>query len=177
LSIFVVGNRDRMKDLVGRRTNGTGYYASNAICLVGTDGIRGGATHELLHVMAMNLWGIPERWVNEGTAVDARGPWPGHDVHAVCKHVQAAGELPSLHDVTERFGRLPSAASYPAAGSFVRYLRATGGLDVVRRVWDGGRGVLPDATGPDLDTLEAAWLDVVEQADATGIEYDIHRRK
>lgn len=172
LSIFVVGDRDRMKDLVGRRTNGTGYYGSNAVCLVGTGGIRGVATHELLHVVAMNLWGVPERWINEGAAVDAGGSWQGHDLHAVCKHLAAGDALPSLADLTRRFDRLPSVVSYPAAGSFVRYLRNACGLDSVHRVWDGGRRVLPDVTGMDLPTLEAAWLAVVEQSDATGIEYD-----
>ncbi len=172
VSIFVVGDRDRMKDLVGRRSNGTGYYRSNAVCLVGTDGIRHGATHELLHVIAMNLWGVPARWINEGAAVDATGPWQGYDVHAVCKQLRADDALPSLRDMTRRFDRLPSLVKYPAAGSFVRYMRNNYGLDSVRRVWHDGRRVLPDITGMELDTLEAAWLEVVEQSDATGIEYN-----
>ncbi len=177
VSIFVVGDRDRMKDLVGRRSNGTGYYTSNAVCLVGTDGIRHGATHELLHVIAMNLFGVPERWVNEGAAVDATGPWQGYDVHAVCKHLRADGALPSLRDMTRRFDKLPGLVKYPASGSFVRYLRNTYGIDSVLRVWDAGRRVLPDVTGMDLAALEAAWLEVVEQSDVTGIEYNISPRE
>ncbi len=172
LSFFVVVDRDRMKDLIGRRSNGTGYYTSNALCLVGTESIRHGATHELLHVIAMNLWGVPQRWVNEGAAVDATGPWHGYDVHAVCKHLRADDALPSLRELTRRFDRLPSLVKYPAAGSFVRYLRNNYGIDSVRRVWDGGGRVLPDVTGMELAALEAAWLEVVEQSDATGIEYN-----
>jgi hypothetical protein len=171
VSIFVVSDRDRMKDLVGRRSNGTGYYTSNALCLVGTDGIRHGATHELLHVITMNLWGVPQRWVNEGAAVDATGPWQGYDVHAVCKTLQAEDALPSLRDLTHRFDKLPSLVKYPAAGSFVRYLRKNYGIDSVHRVWHDGRSALPDVTGMELAALEAAWLEVVEQSDATGVEY------
>lgn len=177
VSIFVVGDRDRMKDLVGRRSNGTGYYTSNALCLVGTDGIRHGATHELLHVIAMNLWGVPQRWVNEGAAVDAAGPWQGYDVHAVCKQLQAEDALPSLRDLTRRFDTLPSLVKYPAAGSFVRFLRSNYGIDSVRRVWHDGRRALPDVTGMELAALEAAWLEVVERSDATGIEYNSSPRE
>ncbi len=177
VSIFVVGDRDRMRDLVGRASNGTGYYTSNALCLVGTDGIRHVATHELLHVVAMNLWGVSERWVNEGAAVDAAGLWRGYDVHAVCKKLRADDALPSLRDMTHRFDKLPSLVKYPAAGSFVRYLRNNYGIDSVHRVWDAGRRVLPDVTGMELAALEAAWLEVVEQTDAHGIEYDINPRE
>ena len=48
---------------------------------------------------------------------------------------------------------------------------------MVRRVWNDGRRVLPDVTGMELDALEAAWLEVVEQSDATGIEYNSHPRE
>ncbi len=177
VSIFVVGDRDRMRDLVGRPSNGTGYFTSNALCLVGTDGIGHIATHELLHVVAMNLWGVPERWVNEGAAVDAAGLWRGYDVHAVCKKLRADDALPSLRDMTHRFDKLPSLVKYPASGSFVRYLRKNYGIDSVHRVWESGRRVLPDVTGMELAALEAAWLEVVEQSDATGIEYNINPRE
>ena len=173
VSMFIVDSRDRMKDLVGRRSNGTGYYTSNAVCVVRSDEMRSITTHELLHVVAMNLWDVPERWVNEGMAVDATGAWHGHDPDAVCKVLRDRGELPSLQDLTRRFNGLPGLASYPAAGSFVGYLRNTYGLVTVRQVWDGGRRELLDATGLDLDALEAAWFDVVERADTEGVDYSV----
>jgi hypothetical protein len=81
------------------------------------------------------------------------------------------GELPSLVELTRRFDGQPTLVSYPAAGSLVRYLHETHGLQAVRQVWDGGRDALPSATGMDRDAIETAWLAVVDQADATGIEY------
>ncbi len=173
VSVFVVDTRERMKDLIGRPSNAIAFYRSNSLCLVWSDTLRGGATHELLHVVATNLWGVPERWVNEGMAVDAAGPWRGHDPHAVCKKLLTRDELPSLREITRRFNRLPALAAYPAAGSFVRYLRETHGLETVHEVWDGGRDALPAATGMDLAPLEAAWLDVVEQTDAEGLDYSL----
>jgi hypothetical protein len=173
VSIFVVDTRERMKDLIGRRSNAMAYHTTNVLCLVWADTWRIGATHELLHVVAMNRWGVPERWVNEGMAVDAARLWRGHDLHALCKHLRAQGELPSLADVTRRYDRLPGLVAYPAAGSFVRFLRESHGLETLRQVWDGGRRVLPAATGMHMEAIETVWLAVVDAAEAEGIQYDI----
>lgn len=173
VSIFVVDTRARMKDLIGRSSNATAYYTSNALCLVWADTWRVGATHELFHVVAMNRWGVPHRWVNEGMAVDCAGPWRGLDPHAVCKLLRSRGELPSLSEFTRRFDRLPGLVAYPAAGSFVRYVRVTHGIEALRQVWQGGRTDLPAATGLRMDELEAAWLAMVDQADTEGIKYEV----
>ncbi len=170
VSIFVVDTRARMKDLIGRPSNATAYYTSNVLCLVWADTWRVGATHELFHVVAMNRWGVPDRWANEGMAVDCAGPWRGLDTHAVCKLLRSRGELPSLSKLTQRFDRLPGLVAYPAAGSFARYVRETHGLDALRQVWHGGRKDLPAATGLSMDEVEAAWLAIVDQADAKGIK-------
>jgi hypothetical protein len=171
VSIFVVDTRARMKDLIGRPSNATAYYTSNALCLVWADTWRVGATHELFHVVAMNQWGVPDRWLNEGMAVDCAGPWRGLDPHAVCKLLQSRGELPTLLELIRRFDRLPGLVAYPAAGSFVRYVRETHGLETLLRVWQGGQVDLPAATGLNMDAIEAAWLEIVDQADANGINY------
>ena len=172
ISVFLVGDRDRMEDLIGRRTNATAYHASNAVCIVwkrsGTEGLR----HEMAHVIAMNEWGIPERWVNEGLAVDATGPWTGRDLDEVCRALRERGELPSLRDLTTGFERLPSAVSYPAVGSFVRFLRETHGIETVRAVWAGGRRSLPESTGRTVEELERDWLARVDRAPVGGAGYD-----
>lgn len=172
VSVFAVDSRDRMRDLIGRRTNATGFYSSNAICLVWPRTGRSGLTHELTHLVTMGLWGVPDRWVNEGVAVDATGPWHGHDTDAVCKVLRRNGRLPSLNELTRRFGSVPSAQSYPAVGSFIRFLREQYGKDALRRVWDEGRSALPDVTEVDIERLEALWLARVDAADAAGVEYD-----
>ena len=83
VSIFVVRSRPRMAALIGWETNGTAFHETNTMCVVVTDRIPIRATHELLHVVAMNLWGVPQRWINEGLAVYAAGSWHGHDLHAL----------------------------------------------------------------------------------------------
>lgn len=172
ISVFLVSSRDRMRDLIGRRTNATGYHASNSLCIVWTLSGRSGLRHEMVHVIAMNEWGIPERWLNEGLAVDAAGPWIGRDVDAVCRILRERGELPTLQDLTRRFDKLPSAVSYPAVGSFVRFLRDSYGIETVREIWTEGRRSLTSSTGRPTEELESAWLTRVDLAPIDGVTND-----
>jgi len=169
--IFVVDSRDRMKQLVGRRSNAIAYYTTNTMCLIVGETIRAHAAHELLHIVAMNAWGEPDRWINEGLAVYAGGDWRGHDTHGLGKYFDQQGQLPSLHDLTRRFAKLPGLVSYPAAGSFVRYLYETHGLETVKAVWGGD--TLPEATGMSVEELDAAWRSELGLADAEGITYEV----
>ncbi len=172
--VFVVDSRDRMKQLIGRRSNAVAYYSTNTMCIIVGETIRVGAAHELLHVVAMNAWGVPQRWINEGLAVYADGQWSGHDTHALCRYLQQQGQLPSLYEITRRFGKLPGLVSYPAAGSFTRYLYETHGLETVKAVWDGDK--LSEATGMSVDELDVAWRRVLASTDAQGITYEISSR-
>ena len=96
--------------------------------------------------------------------MDADAPGRGTDLHGATARLRADGRLPSLQKLTTRFGSYPSRESYPAVGSFTRYVRETWGFDTLRAVWDGGHRALPEATGTDLETLEAGWLDAVAAA-------------
>ncbi|MFG0276070.1 MAG: hypothetical protein ACF8QF_13545 [Phycisphaerales bacterium] len=158
LSIFVIDTRERMRTLIGRETNGVGFHISNAVCLVwprtGSSGLR----HEIAHVVAMNAWGVPERWINEGLAVHLTGQWIGENIDATAAALHDRGELPSLDDLTRRFNSIPSEVGYPAAGSLVGFIEAQSGLDGVRAVWGGGRRSLGAVTGMSTEELEDAWL-------------------
>jgi hypothetical protein len=114
VSIFLVDSRERMRELIGRETNATGFHTTNAVCLVwarsGTSGLR----HEMTHIIAMNAWGVPERWVNEGVAVDVTGLWVGQNVDATCRILRDRGELPSLDKLIDNFNQLQIRPETPA---------------------------------------------------------------
>lgn len=164
VSLFVVADRSRLAALIGRETSGTGFYETDVLCIVSDGDTLSLITHELLHVVAMNAWGVPERWINEGAAVDADTMLRGVDVHASCRRLDERGELPALRDLIRRFDRYPSSISYRAAGSFVRWLREAHGHAALRSTWSGGAAALPEVTGMDLDAIEAAWLSAIDAA-------------
>ncbi len=156
-AVFCVATRERMGDLLGMPGAGAGFASSQSVCVAWTSAGPATLTHELAHVMLTRLWGVPQRWISEGAAIDASGDWFGSDLDAACARLRAAGELPALADVLHRFGSLRTTRGYPAAGSFVRFLRRRYGISLVRRAWEAGRGALPQLTGRTLDELEAAW--------------------
>ncbi len=173
LHLFVVSSRARMRKLVGRETNGAAFYDTGVLAFIVSENRRLGARHELLHVVAMNLWGVPEVWINEGLAVYADDHWHGHDLHALAHHLDGKDRLLSLDDLIERFRRHDDLITYPEAGSIVKYLYEEYGFEAVKVLWDQGGGAVEEATGRTLSELEAEWLTVVRATDASGIDYEI----
>ena len=114
----------------------------------------------------------PDRWINEGLAVALDGQVLEYELHALAGHLLEQDQLPSLHDLTHRFARLPNRRAYPAAGSVVKFILDHYGLATVRKIWDGGVSALDSATGISRRALEPAWLAVVREADSEGIDFD-----
>jgi hypothetical protein len=171
ISIFVVENRERMEKLIGRQTNATIFHEANVMCVVWSEH-SDRVQHEMVHIVAMNEWGVPQRWINEGLAVDVTGLWVGRNVDAVCKILQERGELPSLDELTRRFDGFKSAVSYPAAGSFVRFVRETYGLETVRRIWNDGWRSIPEHTGNEWNEIELMWQARIDNTHVDGVVYD-----
>ena len=171
LHLFVVSSRQRMRQLVGRETNGTAFHRTGVLVFIVSADMRLGARHELLHVVAMNLWGVPEPWVNEGLAVYADDHWHGYDLHALVRHLEGNAHVLPLEVLIERFRRHDDRITYPQAGSFVKFLYETYGVKAVRELWERGREAVEEATGRTLPELESEWLTVVRTAEASGIEY------
>lgn len=170
VSVFLVPSRARMRDLVGRESNGTAFPNTNTLVLVLFPSGWIGAQHELLHLMAMRAWGVPERWLNEGLAVSLEGQWHGYPLHALAHHLQTSGRLPTARALTDRFDQLDDLITYPAAGSFVEFLLEAYGRESLRRLWRR-EGDWTGIYGKSLAALEAEWMAVVRAAPISGISY------
>ena len=171
LHLFLVSSRTRIRELIGRETNGTAFYQTGVLVFIISETQMLSARHELLHVVAMNLWGVPEPWLNEGLAVYAGDHWHGYDLHALVHHLDETNRLFSLETLINRFRQQDEWVTYPVAGSFVKYLYEEYGVKAVQGIWKGGVSSVEVATGKTLSVLEAEWLSVVRATDATGIEY------
>lgn len=119
----------------------------------------------------MNNWEVPDRWINEGLAVAYDGQVLEYELHALAHHLLQQDQLSSLQELTDGFARMPNWRSYPAAGSFVKFLYDQYGLATVRKIWDAGASAIESATGVSMDEIELAWLGVVRMADSEGIVF------
>ncbi|MCA6075085.1 hypothetical protein [Fulvivirga sedimenti] len=170
--VYIVNSRAQMKDLLGYETNGTAFHKLNAFTAIGSGGIRSiYSSHELFHVMAMNEWGVPDRWINEGMAVYSDGGWFGYELHALAHYLKDSGRFLTLKKLTGQFGKTDDLLSYPLAGSFMKFLDETYGRPVVQDIWQGNRKSLTDRTGKSLKELETEWIETINQTDYSNITY------
>ena len=162
LQVFIVSSRSQMKNLIGYETNGTAFSKTEVLCYIVSATMTLSARHELLHVMAMNQWGIPDLWINEGLAVYADDQWHGHNLHALASHLNETDEMISIRDLQSNFRKHNDLVTYPLAGSLVKFIYEAYGVESVKSMWQGTS--VQQALGIDVDGLEEEWLNTLPEA-------------
>lgn len=128
--------------------------------------------HELVHLLTATVAPPESVLFGEGIAVHLAGDWQGRPLDEIVRELSAAGTLPTLTALADHstFSRIPETVSYPACGSFVRYLIETGGMGAFKQVYARhGRqsdlatldARLQERYGATLAELESRWLAAV----------------
>jgi len=138
--------------------------------------------HEVVHLFT-STWGDPVALINEGMAVahqidpgrDLVPRWSGTPLHTLARQFRSEGRLVPLSGIIETAGwrAHDSNVEYPQAGSFVRWLIDTYGLDRMRALYGRSAGVNEAASGVratfaavygvSLDEAEQAWLMMLDE--------------
>ena len=171
ITVFVLDSRARMKALIGKEINGVGLPKSNAVLYVFSETIDASGAHELFHVLAKNLWGKADDWINEGLAVYADGVWQQYQLHDLAKYILLRSKLIPLSESLMHFDKYPEIITYPEMGSFAKFFYERYGVANVKEIWRGGADALSRITGRTLKELEKDWLEVIGRADASKINY------
>jgi hypothetical protein len=120
--------------------------------------------HEVVHLYS-SLFGRPvARW-NEGLAVafqtnppsgDFVPRWSGTPVHDLARQFRQSGRLIAIADLlaTNDFRRFDPNVTYPEAGSFVRFVLDTYGLETLKRLFGlGNASNSPDVVRQQFQTV------------------------
>ena len=172
IHLFIVNSRDQMKLLIGRETNGAAFYQYNTVTGIATEHLKSiYSNHELFHALAMNAWGVPKRWINEGMAVYADNNWHGHDLHQLAHYLVEKGQFVPLKKLINNFKKVDDRTAYPLMGSFVKFLDETYGRDMVLKIWKRKRNNLSPLIGKPLDQIEKEWVEMLKSTNYKGIIY------
>jgi len=160
---FVLENRQRMKQLFGFETNGLANPRQNylaAIFSVNSKSVY--SNHELFHLLAMNEWGYPKTWVNEGMAVYSDNIWHGYDLHKLSKFLIDSDRYIPLKNLISRFMEFDNALTYPLVGSFVKYIAESYGIESIKEIWRGKGKDIGKHFGKSIEELEKEWLQMLD---------------
>jgi len=173
LNYFIVNNRIRMQSLINQETNGRAFPRRHLICAVANDSVRALGAHEMFHVVAMNVWGSTEEWVNEGMAVYSDNKWWMQELHPLANYLRQKHRLLSLDDLTQRFRHYDAMITYPETGSFLKYLYETFGQENVEILWKEGLTAFCRSVHKTKSELEQQWLAAIGRFDTTNVHYRI----
>ena len=135
IDVFLVDSLKRMKDLVGAERHA---WASSATigATYGDDGIRRIGAHEILHCLALELWGESSGlWANEGLAVYSEDHWRGIPLHLVAKWLLDKGYLLPMSVLTESDVWKTNMFTYPQCGSFVKFIYERYGMVIMKDIY------------------------------------------
>ncbi len=152
IDYYAFPDRATLRTLTGYDTNARALLAHDA-----TISIHAADAHEIMHLLTTpterplrlaTFWmeGIamyytwPEVYLDAETLAETGlpprlGAWHGQTVHGNARAIRQRGDLPALRPLVHgdrAFTALPSAVSYPVAGSFVTHLLGPGHDDVSR---------------------------------------------
>jgi hypothetical protein len=169
VTVLVTRSRHRFGPTMSPRNKGLAIAAEDdgeTILLVHNDSVRLYARHEVMHTLSRRAWGPSQgMWVMEGIAVVADGQCLGSSSMAVARDVLRARPALTAGEFTKSFNALVRedlASAYVVAGSLVSFLRARGGLPLVRQAWTSGWDLveLPATSDP----TRTDWRTYVERA-------------
>lgn len=173
LNYFIVNNRLRMRYLIGRETNGIAFARELVICAIANDSVRALGPHEMFHVVAMNIWGPTADWVNEGMAVYSDDQWWMQRLHPLAHYLEQNRKLPTLEQLTKEFRQGSDLLTYPAAGSFMKFLYETFGQNEIEVLWKEGFAAFCKSVHKSDSDLQQEWLKTIERFNTDNIHYRI----
>lgn len=172
IHLYIVESREQMKLLVGHETNGSAFYKTHIVTGIASEKSNSiYSNHEIFHVVAMNLWGVPDIWLNEGMAVYSDNKWHGHDLFHLTKYLAENNRLVPLSRLLKNFRKVDDLLSYPLAGSFVKYLDETYGRETVVKIWKSKTKNLKKLTGKTIKELEIDWLTKIKTVEHKVMKY------
>lgn len=169
---FVVESRNKMSLLLGYETNGGANYKENYVTAIYSENINSVfSNHELFHLMAMNLWGKTEVWINEGMAVYSDNNWYGYDLHEISKYLIDHNKYIPLNSISKKLRKYDSMLTYPFLGSFTKFIDDKYGRETIMLIWKSGKKKIKRSIGKDIADLEQEWLEMLNSVTYKDIEY------
>jgi hypothetical protein len=143
--------------ITGRKGNAHVEYPSTVHTLWPVD------DHEVVHLLTRHWGETDSPLFGEGIAVALGGIWQGKPVHSYARELHSKGALPPLAGLVSHqgFRGQDDLVTYAAAGSFVKWLIDSYGMESFRQVYVQSTDVsvrLASIYGKGLTELEKAWL-------------------
>ena len=169
ITVLVTRSRHRFGATMSPTNKGIAIAAHSdgeTILLVHNDSVRLYARHEVMHTLSRRAWGgSPPWWIMEGIAVVADGRCLGSSSMAVARDVLRAKPELTAGVFAKSFREMVRedlASAYVLAGSLVSFLRARGGMPLVRQAWTLEPDLIDLPATSDLTRTD--WRTYVERA-------------
>ncbi len=137
---YIYPSEELKKELMGDDGYAQAIWHDNSVHIVYTDSIKPLGEHEDTHLLTLS-WGVSFGLLQEGLAEYTSGcVWHGVDEDMIARDEYEKGSLPAVpalmsHDAWVHYSENREQILYPLAGSFVRFLIQSYGLEVFKKIY------------------------------------------
>lgn len=160
----LVSSRAQMAEVVGAPYGGLALPAQRSLVFVTSPDGQAATEHELMHLVAYELWGTPSeprQWISEGLATYAPGRCAEYTIPALAALMADSNVLPTLESLVNDFYGTSDLYTYLAGGSFVQFIAERYGMGAVRAFWQDGLEAGASSLGMTTEALQQAWTQTI----------------
>lgn len=157
MRLFMLESRDQMLKFIEISPKGIALYEHDAVLMVQNKGIRPYLRHEIFHIVSIKLWGLPETWLREGSAVFADGFCLKYELEELASYLVKTDKAVELKDLIENFGKTEDIITYLQSASLFKYIYENYPIEKLKLFWQKGSPDIQKTLGTDLKKLEADW--------------------
>lgn len=165
IRLFMLDSRDQMESLIGMHVKGISLFEDHGILMVYNQNVRPYLRHEVFHSVSIGLWGMPDTWVREGSAVFADGECLGYTLEQLGAYLVESGKAVDLPRLVDEFDRSADMITYLESAGLFRFIYQNYDIDRLKAFWQGGSGSAEETLGTTLEELQWAWEVELERLD------------
>lgn len=163
IDLFYFDSRDQIASIVSRPFRALADAPSLTVLAIRNDDEVGRDAHEIMHVVAFDLWGGWDRrnelaWLSEGLATHADDPCNGYDQTELAAHILSnTSDAVPMDSLAASFREYPEMVGYLLMASFVDFVLNEYGLDTLHQLWDKGYLGLEQTFDQSAPEVERDW--------------------
>ena len=174
---IVVDSRDEMKSFVGIRHKGMTSLGNDLLFLVYNQNTRAYTRHELFHLVAFRLWGLPSsRILDEGGAMYADSICINYNEPIIIlnKYLYENELWYSFQDLKDNFNKCANEndiIAYLQSALVFKYLYENYGLDKIENLWQNGFNNFSEIYGFEFEALKDRLIQLIKNADSDNVDW------
>ncbi|MEE9443648.1 MAG: ankyrin repeat domain-containing protein [candidate division Zixibacteria bacterium] len=165
IDFFYCDSQDQVKEISSYPDRAISSHVSKTILVTLNSEVNGHDSHEIMHIISLDVWGgwewnhpTSQAWLSEGLATYADIPCNGYKPAELAAHIlKNTEDSVPLDSLAIDFSQYPEMIGNILMASFVQFILDQYGMEHFHHLWMDRYEGFEDVFGKDVATVEQEW--------------------